>query len=687
MESVEETILACAWSDLRATCTTLFQQHVDAWDKDSGDTQRNHIKKLLVELVEHRIMDRVTAYLHLAQRPLVTRQEEKEENAVVSVDVVVVVAPVHNPVLEQKSDELCKLVTAAVFLQRAAKEHPKEFEYSRSFPRLVYQLSRSPTLIYTFLFPIWVGKEILSAADVAFLIKQTTLGFYMQWLRVATEWSPHHEDEEMDSDQESAEQNEYVCATLVTKPSWRSGLWFLRLLSVVLDQITYNDVLTETDRRITQNHCVRLFQHSPAFRADNIVPYEAQTATWSFPIINKIEIDTLVEHFLSYMTQPLDTSACPWSLVDATTLTDYSPPPPPLPLPPLATVSNNAPPTDSQTMPPMRLPEDVVQVPRETRQAVQPALVDQPFLFNLHKRLTILEKYHERSWEMAENRARELHALKFDDSMSDDDEENEQQTLQLLNHMDHLQEAADDRKQVEVVTMTTTTTTAATSSSSSPPVPASSPRTEVTARLLRQLRHLPRPVASAIQATPPPPSSTQPAAVSPSISEPASPPSAKRVRLSAGPRGQQEKEEDDVIDLDRDDEEEEEEDENENEEGNREEESDEDGEDFEEEENEDEDDEDEEEEEDEEDEEGPERAEHLVFRICLDRRENIVTSMLNAAGNNPGDHRLPVNVKFLHEVGGTCAARACKRAGPFPPSTPQVVLLGCSSSPETYGLK
>jgi DNA-directed RNA polymerase subunit A' len=26
------------------------------------------------------------------------------------------------------------------------------------------------------------------------------------------------------------------------------------------------------------------------------------------------------------------------------------------------------------------------------------------------------------------------------------------------------------------------------------------------------------------------------------------------------------------------------------------------------------------------------------------------------------------------EVGGTCAARACKRAGPFPPSTPQVIL-------------
>jgi hypothetical protein len=35
------------------------------------------------------------------------------------------------------------------------------------------------------------------------------------------------------------------------------------------------------------------------------------------------------------------------------------------------------------------------------------------------------------------------------------------------------------------------------------------------------------------------------------------------------------------------------------------------------------------------------------------------------------------------QVGGTCAARACKRAGPFPPFTPQVMLLGCSSSPDT----
>jgi hypothetical protein len=41
--------------------------------------------------------------------------------------------------------------------------------------------------------------------------------------------------------------------------------------------------------------------------------------------------------------------------------------------------------------------------------------------------------------------------------------------------------------------------------------------------------------------------------------------------------------------------------------------------------------------------------------------------------------------KFLVR-GGTCAARACKRAGPFPPSTPQVMLLGCSSSPDTCGL-
>jgi hypothetical protein len=36
-----------------------------------------------------------------------------------------------------------------------------------------------------------------------------------------------------------------------------------------------------------------------------------------------------------------------------------------------------------------------------------------------------------------------------------------------------------------------------------------------------------------------------------------------------------------------------------------------------------------------------------------------------------------------YQVGGTCAARACKLAGPFPPSTPQVMLIGCSSSPET----
>jgi hypothetical protein len=33
-----------------------------------------------------------------------------------------------------------------------------------------------------------------------------------------------------------------------------------------------------------------------------------------------------------------------------------------------------------------------------------------------------------------------------------------------------------------------------------------------------------------------------------------------------------------------------------------------------------------------------------------------------------------------HEVGGTCAARACKRAGPFPPSTPQVMLLAARAA-------
>jgi hypothetical protein len=35
--------------------------------------------------------------------------------------------------------------------------------------------------------------------------------------------------------------------------------------------------------------------------------------------------------------------------------------------------------------------------------------------------------------------------------------------------------------------------------------------------------------------------------------------------------------------------------------------------------------------------------------------------------------------------GGTLELRACKRLPSFPPSTPQVMLLGCSSSPETRG--
>jgi hypothetical protein len=35
---------------------------------------------------------------------------------------------------------------------------------------------------------------------------------------------------------------------------------------------------------------------------------------------------------------------------------------------------------------------------------------------------------------------------------------------------------------------------------------------------------------------------------------------------------------------------------------------------------------------------------------------------------------------LLFKVGGTCAARACKRAGPFPPSTPQGVLLAARAA-------
>jgi hypothetical protein len=38
---------------------------------------------------------------------------------------------------------------------------------------------------------------------------------------------------------------------------------------------------------------------------------------------------------------------------------------------------------------------------------------------------------------------------------------------------------------------------------------------------------------------------------------------------------------------------------------------------------------------------------------------------------------------FHWQEGGTLELRACKRLPSFPPSTPQVMLLGCSSSPET----
>jgi hypothetical protein len=44
---------------------------------------------------------------------------------------------------------------------------------------------------------------------------------------------------------------------------------------------------------------------------------------------------------------------------------------------------------------------------------------------------------------------------------------------------------------------------------------------------------------------------------------------------------------------------------------------------------------------------------------------------------------MPIPTQRLDiKVGGTCAARACKLASPFPPFTPQVIFIGCSSSPD-----
>jgi hypothetical protein len=62
--------------------------------------------------------------------------------------------------------------------------------------------------------------------------------------------------------------------------------------------------------------------------------------------------------------------------------------------------------------------------------------------------------------------------------------------------------------------------------------------------------------------------------------------------------------------------------------------------------------------------------------------ENVFAKLLDLMALHYGNH--PTKTRGdIFEVGGTCAARACKRAGPFPPSTPQVMLLGCSSSPDT----
>jgi hypothetical protein len=72
----------------------------------------------------------------------------------------------------------------------------------------------------------------------------------------------------------------------------------------------------------------------------------------------------------------------------------------------------------------------------------------------------------------------------------------------------------------------------------------------------------------------------------------------------------------------------------------------------------------------------------------LQRRIQGITSMQTHIAEHLADcivtwERKIAYQRFLLQVGGTCAARACKRASPFPPFTPQVISIGCSSSPET----
>jgi chromosome segregation ATPase len=72
----------------------------------------------------------------------------------------------------------------------------------------------------------------------------------------------------------------------------------------------------------------------------------------------------------------------------------------------------------------------------------------------------------------------------------------------------------------------------------------------------------------------------------------------------------------------------------------------------------------------------------------LQRRIQGITSMQTHIAEHLADcivtwERKIAYQRFLLQVGGTCAARACKRASPFPPFTPQVISIGCSSSPDT----
>jgi hypothetical protein len=67
-----------------------------------------------------------------------------------------------------------------------------------------------------------------------------------------------------------------------------------------------------------------------------------------------------------------------------------------------------------------------------------------------------------------------------------------------------------------------------------------------------------------------------------------------------------------------------------------------------------------------------------TFRRVNGNASHLVLDLSTYAGNL-GAAVAAAQVFF---VGGTCAARACKRAGPFPPFHPASYVIGCLSSPD-----